>query len=434
MHGDAVLVLSIAKFVALTAFLLHCSISAVIHVSRYYSNNDSTLSSHTSASSSLLRRRLSSSPRNLSSFNDPKSVVLKPNEYGSTQSVVETGNAEPFDFVADPGTGNDDPSEWAYLFVHYHKTGNKISTGLKKLIPSAFDLLTPGGRLPQRRHDARTNCPSNLDIHMPVGAISVATGPNFFCDVRILVQALLFSATHFNKKVKIIHLVRNPFQLAVSNYNYHRQDPTPEDWVFEINPCGETAMLPSLDLLRPTFFNSGVMEEPIMYDEDFAILQKICHELYQSQPETASWNFYDHLRNLPPTQGLNLATMQMVGEMLRMANNIIKFNQLKQLDLQGRIQVRTISMSDFQNYPEETMFKLLSFMSLPPGRKERISHQYGEWMNRVKEEKTNNHVTTGNSNEEMLNDWLRGDEFWGRILGNIEKVVDAALMQQQLDS
>jgi hypothetical protein len=54
--------------------------------------------------------------------------------------------------------------------------------------------------------------------------------PDLFCTPDELVKIILNSGetgkTEYDRGVKIIHLVRNPFSMAVSNYHYHAQIPT----------------------------------------------------------------------------------------------------------------------------------------------------------------------------------------------------------------
>jgi hypothetical protein len=51
----------------------------------------------------------------------------------------------------------------------------------------------------------------------------------------------------------VVHLVRDPFDTAVSSYLYHSQDPTPEKWVYKLQgPCkaDERAQAFLADVLR----------------------------------------------------------------------------------------------------------------------------------------------------------------------------------------
>lgn len=54
--------------------------------------------------------------------------------------------------------------------------------------------------------------------------------PDLFCTPDELVKIILNSGekgkTEYDRGVKIIHLVRNPFSMAVSNYKYHARIPT----------------------------------------------------------------------------------------------------------------------------------------------------------------------------------------------------------------
>ena len=54
--------------------------------------------------------------------------------------------------------------------------------------------------------------------------------PDLFCTPDELVKIILHSGekgkAEHDRGVKVIHLVRNPFSMAVSNYKYHARIPT----------------------------------------------------------------------------------------------------------------------------------------------------------------------------------------------------------------
>ena len=336
-----------------------------------------------------------------------------------------------------------DPSTYSYLIIQYHKTGHALSQILTDLIK--YDEDTPFNHvqrstLPKRIHDPQTKCPINMDL-LP-GMIYIQAGPDFFCDVTILAEELLRQTSNgrIKKGIKIIHLVRNPFQMAVSNYQYHSQDITPEKWVRGYNVCKEEHdPVYNPELLMPTLGGAGLMSYA-----DFSAVLDLCHSLFQTHVglETA---YYDtHLLNLEPREGLLLATTTLmrgkIGDITRMANNILKLQQLQDLEAQAnlaqhhilpenesRIQVLTLAMDDFTVNPYHSAMHFLEFILrdiVSPEVKERIAIGFV----RDYESKFNGHmhITTGNDNNAMLEASLREHELFGRILGNIEHVVSSA--------
>jgi hypothetical protein len=98
-------------------------------------------------------------------------------------------------------------------------------------------------RRTKRYHELDTKCPTH--IRLRPGEPTIVTAPDFFCSVdildKLLVQNWAMMMRSPEKKVydtKIIHMVRDPFEMALSNYFYHSQQPTPENWVEkDCNPC-----------------------------------------------------------------------------------------------------------------------------------------------------------------------------------------------------
>jgi hypothetical protein len=150
--------------------------------------------------------------------------------------------------------------------------------------------------------------------------------------------------------------------MALSNYFYHSQDPTwvvssacwfsylrtastrmssamlqliysPEPWVTNHNPCQleyVDSKLTLKHLLFPTLSDSGIMKK-----RDFDRIVKTCRSLFRMSPELKTQSYEGHLHHLDPVDGLRLSTSQMMirgggailipgGDLLRMANNIIK--------------------------------------------------------------------------------------------------------------
>jgi len=293
--------------------------------------------------------------------------------------------------------------------------------------------------------------------------------------------------------------------MAISNYNYHSQHPLPggENWMKKTNPCKviDKSIGVYAQLFMETLGGPGVYR--LMEYEDFEIVQRMCHALYDnnnnnhrlqqsSQPQQSSSNhphpgFYTHLLNLPPTQGLLLATTYLLlghgGDILRMANNIIKLRQLQLLERQihylkhqheetherNKVQVLTMSMDHFILHPKEATMQFLNFISssnsaknrdgggvkLTLQEKEEIATRYEQMYyekvtagdehitslsssssNKAKSSDTDTNDTVEKKKESMvvmnessmkLETSLRENVVFGRILGNIENLVEESL-------
>ena len=398
------------------------------------------------------------------------SIIVENNNNISVQSDADTRTKEYSTF-----THTFDPNSYAYLIIHYHKTGHHLSRQLRDFIVAG----NPGGpksndrenAFLHRMHEEETGCPHAMELSP--GIITVQAAPNLFCDTNVLAEYLLRN-TNDNKPlqqqkkgVKVIHLVRNPFDLAVSNWIYHAQYPTPELWVKTVDPCTEELWYDhqSLsDLVRSTLL---LGEQPVMTLGDFDALHNVCTETYQVDKESKAWRYYTHLRQLDPRPALSLATTHMMiqgksgGDILRMASNVMKLNQLQRLEDQIRIsqhlvpaknqeermiQVMTLSMKEFTDRPKQATLRFLDFAlgnASPAEVKERIATDYeSAYLEKIKG--GDEHIT---KDKEILNGkkqnivgmkdglekFLRNHELFGRVLGNVEQLVNEALRESSSD-
>lgn len=335
------------------------------------------------------------------------------------------------------------------IIIFYHKTGHAISRSLGRIIKADKDnrfTNMPMNTLSIREHDKQTNC--SVVSSLKLGMIHIQEAPDFYCDIETLAKELLQGEPSRTKKgIKIVHLVRNPFPLTVSHYKYHSQEPTPEPWVkgFDVCHAQEKFGKDEYDLLEPTLGVNGIMS----YD-DFNSVLDVCHSLFRSHPGLEKSGFYQHLLKLDPEEGIQLAATHMMrgrgGDLTRMANNIIKLRQLQEVEEQvnvaehqlkapKRIQVLTLATDDFTYEPRETASRFFDFALGGTSResKEKMAIKYEERFN-----KTLNsthrvhtmHITKG-SDKAYLEEYMRSHEFFGRVLGNVEKVVESALEQSK---
>ncbi len=367
------------------------------------------------------------------------------------------------DWVSESELLSSSPLEYAHLIINYHKTGHELAYSLQELVLSNFPQMErENGARPRQHPSSGQGC---THIELPPGKIVVQEAPHFFCDTNNLAEMLLANRGRFHREgeqripkrgIKILHLVRDPFSMAISNYNYHSQDPTPEGWVKDKTRdiCGKKEFFGDTlaELLLPTLVSPGVDfdKPPIVTKEEFDMLYDKCNKLFRSQPGFKDESYYFHLRQLDPSHGIKLATLQQMvngGDIFLMANNIIKLNQIRTIQSRvndinnggnimkskyDKIQILTMSLSDFTLQPRRSTLKYLNFVygnSLSRESKGRIATQYeNSFVKRV--ETGDLHITHGNENEEMLRNTLLNDMI-GNYLSNIEHVVSETLATEQ---
>ena len=311
------------------------------------------------------------------------------------------------------------------LLVHYHKTGSvltaqyglglreasktnckKTTTNTTEILITNLALLLPEKRnkrsiFPKKRtHDPMTGCPA-MQHGLPKYPVATCdawhqpeqqeellpnrvyviklTAPDFLCHLGTHQDVLLLESKNSNDvgnsipnnpQTKIVHFVRDPLDMAVSNYLYHSQDPTPEPWVFDHYPCvfdhdflnfvmkspkqliskKEVAMLRDLcdTLLPPLKFRNDA--EKKQWEEEWKQKTKARREeypLYHGSPiptsRTVTDDYYQGLQSLTTSDALRLATLQLLVskggpgcDLLRMANNVVRFDEWQTEMLQNQ--------------------------------------------------------------------------------------------------
>lgn len=225
----------------------------------------------------------------------------------------------------------------------------------------------------------------------------------------------------------------------------------PESWVYKADPC-KIEMLRGQsypDLLLPTL-------SPIMNEDDFRALDDRCNFLFQNpqRPELKRERMFAHLQQLEPELGVQLSTLHMLtqgvsgGDITRMVSNIIKFHDLKRLvshtnalhhlpndnASHNLIQVMSLSTDDFIVDPHGMALRVLDFCfgnNVSEDSRRNIAFKYEQSYLTLQEGGGDSHVTHKIDNTEMLKESLRKDELFGRILGNLENVVESALAESR---
>jgi hypothetical protein len=143
---------------------------------------------------------------------------------------------------ASPITDESPPNQHAILMIHYHKTGFVLSRDLRSHAIQLFNQyimdrgLNPAlnftmpskktwGSIQRPRQFGPNLCPGVFDLQR--GVIHVQESPDFYCNVDEMARILLQDEGHYERvRTKIVHFVRNPYSMALSNYYYHAQVPT----------------------------------------------------------------------------------------------------------------------------------------------------------------------------------------------------------------
>ena len=173
----------------------------------------------------------------------------------------------------------------------------------------------------------------------------------------------------------------------------------------------------------------------------------MCQELFQSTKELKNATFYEHLLNLDKYDGLRLATAQMVaasgmsngywagGDVLRMANNLIKFKRLQEASTpDNKIEVYTVVMGDFIKNMANSTYAFFNFILGEDDRtipKQKIWNAALQQEEKYAKKKNRAHITQTNKDDQkikaMLKERLSMDPDLSFILNITEDLVNEAL-------
>ncbi|KAL7501059.1 hypothetical protein ACHAWT_009130 [Skeletonema menzelii] len=339
----------------------------------------------------------------------------------------------------------------------YFDKRNHTNYGTDRATGERFAFDTVGGwtrsAFAPRRHSSQSHCPRGYRLepfHLKSGQLYLQESPDLFCNVTELEKAILA------RKAKIIHFVRNPFDMVLSNYLYHSQEPTPEKWVHNDDPC-HVKYENEVTLASHVLPNIGTDE---INDKYFSNIVKMCRSLFQSKPSLQNSTFYEHLLELDSGDGLRLATAQMVaasgeanqhhagGDVARMANNIVKLKELESY-MPSEVEVLTMSTEEFIRSAANSTMRFLDFVfgvnntiisrekrweAAQSQKKsfDRVSGMLPTRREKRKKRKKNKHITQSSTQEEKetkesLKELLRSDKDLAPILKLTESLVDEAL-------
>lgn len=207
-----------------------------------------------------------------------------------------------------------------WVFIHYHKTGHDLSIHLAEVFESPPCSADVDKRF-KKRTDARVN--KNLISKLDISVMAAPDMP-FDWNTDLLGKD--------DESMKFVHHVRDPFDMVVSGYLYHSEDPppAPETWLLkdDFNPCllhEEKTLERYVDVIS----RHVGMDQKVFY-RMIAETKQLCEELVDKAYRTAGVKeFNPVLRSFKdPLDGLFLEAARALlsgsgGDILRMAANAI---------------------------------------------------------------------------------------------------------------
>lgn len=289
-----------------------------------------------------------------------------------SNSTITTNQSKPSNTdavaAATASWGNGDNVQYVFI-THYHKSGKMITSDFFQAVQREHQrhecIMIPREKIQvnkiqiKREHNPVTGCPEVASqerlwrnkhlIEATAAAASAAATDrvvlvqlhptDFFCDLTTNAGVLI--SPFAPNTAKVIHMMRDPLDMAISNYLYHSQDPTPEKWILreDIDPCKFNVDLIKFAVMggEGSAAASAAPLKDIMTEKDTENLHFLCMQLmnHQKDEDDAHTTFYDALRGLEPYDGLRLATIQLLladnvesgGDLLRMANNAVRLSE-----------------------------------------------------------------------------------------------------------
>tara|TARA_A100001015_G_scaffold281933_1_gene345694 strand:+ start:437 stop:1231 length:795 start_codon:yes stop_codon:yes gene_type:complete len=209
------------------------------------------------------------------------------------------------------------------IFIYHHKTGHNLTRDLANLIKTKNNKIKIIINKIKPRYFKEKNDEIILNIL------------EFDGDNNLFIQGSPFLEIKDNN-IKIVHFIRNAYQMCISSYLYHRQYPTPEKWVYTID-----AEKHNKNILNYMIKDLDVTEN------DINEVIKLIGKIYNKEK-----SYYDNLRDLDEEQGLILEACRSIisngaiagGDILRMKflNNKLKDKDIININMEKMNNISTI--------------------------------------------------------------------------------------------
>ena len=329
------------------------------------------------------------------------------------------------------------------MFVAYDKTGyavaRKLYEQLEKTMEGMDNHKHPGGgHLKEQFIDTRnqfnteTQC---TEINLESSTVTILESPEFHCNMQKL-RSLFMDHKDLKKEkwgVKLVHLVRNPFTMAIANYQEHKSYQMHEEEKYKIPCSGSTGNITT----SIAALNSPILSENgIMTYQDFDKILARCNTMYQTRPGLESASYQQHLEQLPPPTGIKLATADGLSNIASMASDLISFEKVHALVQEEalnpdrkkirHLDMMTIPLDEAMAYPGNSMMSFMDFIFgdyMPSQSKQKAAADY-----------EHNHVVEDSvdpTEMEELIGVLKNDPMFGGPLTRMEALLDSVLSEQK---
>ncbi|KAL7544552.1 hypothetical protein ACHAWF_007932 [Thalassiosira exigua] len=337
--------------------------------------------------------------------------------------------------------------KYAYVFVAYDKFGYAVAHQFFEQLEKSMEEQDhhehkAGGHLqeqfinPRSQFNAETKC---TDLNFERSTVTILESPEFHCNMQKLRSLFMDHDDKRQEKwgVKVIHLVRNPFSIIVSNYYDRKGILMPEEVRFK-NPCSSVTQNFTMTVAD---LNAPFLEENmIMTHKDFDDILARCNEWFQTQPGLEAASYQQHLEQLPPIDGLKLAVADGLNSIALMASDLVGFRKIHALVEEEALKperkrlrhldIMTVPLDEVLNYPGHSMIDFLDFIfgqSMSSSSKRKAAADYER--NRIGEDYAADAEETG-----RLIGILKHDPMYGGPLTRVESLLESVLSEQAVGS
>jgi hypothetical protein len=245
-----------------------------------------------------------------------------------------------------------------WIFLHYHKTGAVLSEAISREISRNRFIFYEDQA---KRMDFRPSLEANIVL---------SHAGNFFFNWTAV----------FSSNSRVIHFVRDPYQMIISGLLYHSQSPPAEGWLLSasIHPCvsDENQVMRLIDVLLT--YHQSLSKKRLL--DSLKQASSLCHEVYRkSTNQYGVYNYHKVLSSLYAEdrhQAICLEACRTLlsqfsgagGDLLRMAANAVLEGQATHLDpmISKRVFLSEFPLGN-RSKCHQTISEIFQFLMTPSG-------------------------------------------------------------------
>ena len=292
------------------------------------------------------------------------------------------------------------------LIIYHHKTGCVLS---KKLINFYDKILNKKiSTIVNYLQDGYKNIDNKRIIKNFETKYILNSKYNIYFQASPFYAYNIFN--NLNKIDKVVHFIRNPYEQAISNFNYHLQTPTPEKWFLNISNNYEN-WFSNIKMIKLLFH---------ILDINIGLIEKAKIYLKENFTPNKNLSYYENIKVLRLTdesKALKIETLRFIfctKHVLKMASIII--NNKKNNNL------LYVNMNDFKKDKiNHTITQLSSFLF----RDELIDNKrIINFYNKEQENKNSEHISNKTQQEkDNLKNSLFQNKVIKRIFNKISRII-----------